>query len=64
MAALVAAVLLVCLGATVVAPASNLGQAMSSPWAVICLIPWMAAVGWMGAVVAAMLRWQRVRKGG
>ena len=55
-ALLVSAVLTTCLGSTIVAPGSALGQMMAQPWAIICTIPYMMAIGGIVAVVAGLLR--------
>jgi hypothetical protein len=54
---LVAAVLFVCCGAPTVAPGSDLGKAMTDPWVVVCVVPWMMAIGVaVSTVVLLVLR--------
>ena len=55
-ALMVCAVLVTCLGASIVAPGSAFGQMMANPWAVVCTLPYMMAIGAAGAVLVGLRR--------
>ncbi|MFL6681704.1 MAG: hypothetical protein ACJ8IK_25420 [Burkholderiaceae bacterium] len=59
-ALLVAAVLVVCFAAPFLAPGSDLGKAMSDPWAAACLVLWLMGIGVV--VVATALTLARRRR--
>ncbi|MEO5690514.1 MAG: hypothetical protein ABIR54_24405 [Burkholderiaceae bacterium] len=59
MALVLTAALTTCFGARFVAPGSALALAMSTPWAIACLIPWMMGIGAVYVIVATQLRRRR-----
>ncbi len=62
-ALLVTAGLMTCFGAPFIAPGSAFGQAMARPWAVVCTVPYMMAIGAAISVVAHLRRGRRTALG-
>jgi len=56
---LIAAVLLAGFAARTVAPESDLGKAMTDPWALVSLVLWMMAIGVVVTTVVTVLRQRR-----